>query len=114
MLLTVCVPEECVTVMLAPAPITTVSLAPGKEWVLQLVVVFQSPLPPTQETVAADKELARRISAAVRERVRHWRRGARTFDRMCFITVLWGSSFVLCVLFGSSCLAQFLGLLCAR
>ena len=51
-LLTVCVPEEWVTVMAVPAPTTTSSLVPGKAPVLQFVRVFQSPLPPIHETVA--------------------------------------------------------------
>ena len=54
MLLTVCVPEECVTVIVAAGLMTTLSLVPGKAPVLQFVAVFQSPLPPTQETVAAE------------------------------------------------------------
>ena len=51
-LLTVCVPEEWVTVMdVLDELITTSSLVPGNAPMLQFVTVFQSPLPPTQDTV---------------------------------------------------------------
>ena len=56
MLLTVWVPEEWVTVMGDAGLRTTSSLVPGNAPVLQLLAVFQSPLPPTQETVAASTE----------------------------------------------------------
>ncbi len=36
-------------------PITTSSVGPGRAPVLQFAVVFQSPLPPVHETVAAVK-----------------------------------------------------------
>jgi hypothetical protein len=52
-LLTTWMLEEWVTVMLGPGPITTSSLVPGSAPVLQFVAVFQSPLPPVQDTVAA-------------------------------------------------------------
>ena len=52
MLLTVCVPVEWVTVMLPGRSITTSSFGPGSVLLVQFVVVFQSPLPPIQETVA--------------------------------------------------------------
>jgi hypothetical protein len=53
MLLTVCVPEEWVTVMRPGTSMTTSSSGPGRAGtLLQLAAVFQSPLPPTQVTVA--------------------------------------------------------------
>jgi hypothetical protein len=63
MLLTVCVPEECVTVIAAAGLITTLSLIPGNAPVLQFVAVFQSPLPPTQDTVAAVNVLEKNRTA---------------------------------------------------
>src|SRR5882672_9922659 len=59
-LLTMCAPEEWVTVMLGPEPITTSSLVSGNWPVLQLTVVFQSPLPPVHVIVAPRAEVAHR------------------------------------------------------
>jgi len=56
-LLTRFVPLECVTVISPDASITTSSSGPGRLGaLLQLLVVFQSPLPPLQETVAPQAE----------------------------------------------------------
>src|SRR6266850_1250845 len=53
MLLTVCAPEECVTVMSPGRSITTSSFVPGTVPVLQFDPVFQSPLEAIQLFVAA-------------------------------------------------------------
>jgi hypothetical protein len=57
MLPTAWAPAEWVTVMDRAGLITTLSLAPGNFPVLQFAVFVQSPLPPTQETVAARLEV---------------------------------------------------------
>ena len=51
-LLTLWIPAICVTVALGTLIIIS-SFVPGSAPVLQLVTVFQSPLPPTHVTVAA-------------------------------------------------------------
>ena len=53
---TVVLPDEWMMVTLLATLITTSSLAVGTMPVLQLVAVFQSPLAPVQETVAASAE----------------------------------------------------------
>src|ERR1017187_4920345 len=63
MLFTKCVPAECVTVIVAAGLITTSSLVPGNAPVLQFAVLVQSPLPPTQETVAAVTALEKNRTA---------------------------------------------------
>ena len=61
-------PGQCVTVMFGPVPIITASFAPGKAPVLQLAGVFQSPLPPIQETVAPSARKLEIISSNKRQR----------------------------------------------
>src|SRR5271157_1326566 len=77
MLFTVCAPEEWVTVMPGPEPITTSLVGPGNAPVLQLVAVFQSPLPPIHVTVWA-------AAVCNKSRARPQKSPARPGNTLCF------------------------------